>query len=196
MKHELMVAKALVLAAALAHAPAAAQTVPAVQTGEMQAEVRGGITVGNHTAHHSGLDIAPGLSVDVVIRRQILPAIAVYGGYFRTAFVCEEGYCEDPYPNISVVGNHGVLGVEWNARRPWVRGGIMVGSTKAGELGDDPSMGMGFHAAVGLTVGTGQFRFLPGLSYRWMSATQGDDKGHAVALAVDLGFAYRLGGGS
>lgn len=190
MRSELMVTKVLVLAAALAHAPAAAQT------GQMQAELRGGITVGNHTAHYSGLDIVPGLSLDVVVRRQIHSSFALYGGYFRTAFGCEEGYCEDRDPKISVVGNHGVLGVEWNARKPWIRGGIMFGSTRAGELGGDPSPGMGFHAAAGLTVGTGQFRFLPGLSYRWMSATQGDSEVHAVALAVDLGFAYSLGGGN
>lgn len=195
MRSELMVTKVLVLAAALAHAPAAAQTGQA-QTGQMQAELRGGITVGNHTAHYSGLDIVPGLSLDVVVRRQIHSSFALYGGYFRTAFGCEEGYCEDRDPKISVVGNHGVLGVEWNARKPWVRGGIMFGSTRAGELGDDPSPGMGFHMAMGLTVGTGKFRFLPGLSYRWMSATQGDSEVHAVALAVDLGFAYGLGGGN
>lgn len=190
MKRELTMTMALALAAAFAHAPAAAQT------GEMQAELRGGITVGNHTAHYSGMDIAPGLSLDVVVRRQVRASIAVYGGYFRTAFMCEDGFCKDKDPKIAVVGNHGVLGVEWNAGKPWVRGGIMFGSTKAGEIGADPGMGVGFHAATGFTVGTGQFRFLPGFSYRWMSATQGEDKGHAVALAVDLGFAYRLGGGS
>jgi hypothetical protein len=140
--------------------------------------------------------------MDVVVRRQILPAFGVYGGYFRTSFGCEEGYCKDRDPSITVVGNHGVLGVEWgppgmkqSAAIPWVRGGVMFGSTRAGTEGDDPEPGIGFHVAAGLTVGSGHFRFMPGLSYRRMSATQGADKGHATALAADLGFAYQLGGG-
>jgi len=182
----------LVLGAALAHAPAAAQ---------MQVEARGGVTVGNHTANHSGLDIVPGVSLDVVIRREILRSVAVYGGYFRTSFGCEEGFCVDK--DITVVGNHGALGVEWappgmeeRPAQPWVRAGVMFGSTKAGTLGEDsPEAGIGFHMAAGLSVGSGQFRFLPGVSYRRLSATQGETTGHAVALAVDFGFAYRLGGG-
>lgn len=187
--------RVLILAVALAHAPAAAQ---------MQVEARGGLTVGNHTAHHSGLDIVPGVSVDVVIRRQILRSLAVYGGYFRTSFGCEESFCLDK--DITVVGNHGALGAEWSPpgmeerpARPWVRAGIMFGSTEALDakvpLDVPADPGIGFHMAAGLSVGSGRFRFLPGVSYRRLAATQGDDEATAVAVAVDVGFAYRLGGG-
>lgn len=187
--------RVLILGAALAHAPAAAQ---------MQVEARGGLTVGNHTAHYSGLELAPGVSVDVVIRRQILRSLAVYGGYFRTSFGCEVAYCEGL--DMTVVGNHGALGAEWSPpgmeerpAQPWVRAGVMFGSTEATsaerplDVPADP--GIGFHMAAGLSVGSGRFRFLPGVSYRRLSATQGDDEATAVAVAVDVGFAYRLGGG-
>ena len=185
----------LILAAALAHAPAAAQ---------MQVEARGGLTVGNHTAHYSALDIAPRVSLDVVIRRQILRSLAVYGGYFRTSFGCEEGFCKEK--DITVVGNHGALGAEWSPpgmegkpAQPWVRAGVMFGSTEASDakrpLDVPADPGIGFHMAAGLSVGSGRFRFLPGVSYRRLAATQGDDEATAVAVAVDVGFAYRLGGG-
>lgn len=183
----------LILGAVFAHAPAA---------GQMQVEVRGGLTVGSHSLSGAALDIVPGPSLDVMVRRQILQSIAVYGGFVRTSFGCEEGFCVNQEPSITVVGNHGVLGAEWSppgmtdvAVQPWVRAGVMFGSTRAGTLGSDPDPGIGVHGAVGLSVGSGQFRFLPGLSYRWMSANQDTDKGHAVAVAVDLGFGYRLGGG-
>lgn len=186
----------LVLGAALAHAPAAAQT------GQMQAEVRGGLTVGTHSLSGAGLELTPAVSFDVVVRRQVLSSVAVYGGFFRTSFGCEEGFCYEQDPSITIVGTHGVLGLEWgpagmedSPAKPWVRAGVMYGSTKAGTVGDDPEPGIGIHGAAGLSVGSGNFLFMPGLSYRRMAATQGDDKGHAVALAVDLGFAYRIGGG-
>ena len=191
---------ALLLGAALTHGSAAAQT------GQMQVEARGGLTIGSHSASAAGLEIVPALSFDIVIRRQILESIAAYGGFFRTSFGCEseESFCANQDPSITIVGTHGVVGVEWGPPgmgrtgiQPWVRGGLMYGSTKAGTLGGAPQPGIGIHAAGGLSVGSGQFRFLPGLSYRRMSATQeGDSDAHAVALAVDLGFAYRIGGGS
>jgi len=185
--------QALILGAALAHAPAA---------GQMQVEAGGGLTVGNHSASFAGMDVVPAVSVDVVVQRQMLSSIAVYGGFSRTSFGCEEGFCKDQDPAITIVGNHGVLGVEWSPSgmeqspaRPWLRAGAMFGSTRAGTLGDDPEPGIGIHMAVGLSVGSGQFLFVPGFSYKRMAATQGDDKGHATAVSVDLGFAYRIGGG-
>ena len=177
----------LILGAALAHGSA---------SGQMQAEVRGGLTIGSHSGSAASLDIAPSISLDVVVRRQILPAFAVFGGYFRTAFGCIEGFCKDQDPGITVVGNHGVLGVEWGSGGPWLRTGLMVGTTGAGSLGDAPIIGIGIHAAGGLTVGSGRFRFLPGLSYRRMAAKSASDDDHATALSMDVGFAYQLGGGS
>ena len=70
------------MGAVLLHGSVAAQT---------QAEFRGGLTIGSHSASAAALDVAPSVSFDLVIRRQVLPSFAVFGGFFRTAFGCEEG---------------------------------------------------------------------------------------------------------
>ena len=80
---------------------------PASAAGQMQAEVRGGLTVGSHSGSAAALDIAPAVSFDVVVKRQMMPSIAVFGGFFRTAFGCREGFCKDR--EIVVVGNHGCV---------------------------------------------------------------------------------------
>ena len=176
----------LILGAALAHGSASAQ---------MQAEVRGGLTVGSQTGSYAALDIAPSISFDVVVRRQVHTSFAVFGGFFRTAFGCEEAVCKDSDPAIKIVGNHGVLGAEWGSGGPWLRTGLMFGTVKTGTVGDAPEMGIGVHAAGGLTVGSGRFRFLPGLSYRWMTAKTASDDHEAIALSLDVGFAFQVSGG-
>lgn len=178
------VALATLAGMALAHAPAMAQ---------MQAELRGGLTVGSHSGSAAALDIAPAMSFDVVVKRQIDPSLAVFGGFFRTAFGCEEGFCKGR--DIMVVGNHGALGAEWSLGRPWMRCGLLFGTTHAGTEGEAPEAGVGVHAAAGLSIGAGRFRFLPGVSYRWLSAGTSSASDHAVALALDLGFGVQIGGG-
>ena len=169
---------------ALMHGPAAAQ---------FQAEVRGGLTVGSIEGSAAALDIAPLLSYDVIVKRQVMPAVAVFGGFFRTAFGCEEGFCTGK--DITVVGNHGALGAEWTGGLPWLRLGVLFGTTRAGTEGEAPEAGAGVHAAAGLNVGAGRLRFLPGVSYRWLSANTPSSSDHAVALALDLGFGFAIGGG-
>ncbi len=195
--HGLLAGAAL---AALA-APAAAQTLAAgAQTqaaagAQMQAELRGGLTVGSHSGSAAALDIAPAMSFDAVIKRQmrIYPSLAVFGGFFRTAFGCEEGFCKGR--DIIVVGNHGALGIEWSPGTPWMRYGLLFGTTHAGTEGEAPEAGVGVYAAAGLSIGAGRFRFLPGVSYRWLSASTPSTSDHAVALALDLGFGVQIGGG-
>ena len=169
---------------ALTHGSAAAQ---------FQAEVRGGLTVGSISSSAAALDIAPLLSYDVIVKRQVMPSVSVFGGFFRTAFGCEEGFCTGK--EISVVGNHGAVGAEWSGGVPWVRLGVLFGTTRAGTEGEAPDPGAGVHAAAGLAVGAGRFRFLPGVSYRWLSASTPSSSDHAIALALDLGFGIALGGG-
>lgn len=177
-------ALATLAGAMLAHGSASAQ---------MQAEVRGGLTVGSHSASAAALDIAPAVSFDVVLKRQVTPAIAVFGGFFRTAFGCEEGFCKDR--NLTVVGNHAALGGEWGGAGAWLRAGVLFGSTRVGTEGEPADLGLGAHAAAGLNIGIGRLRFLPGVSYRWMSAATASSTDHAIALALDLGFGIRIGGG-
>lgn len=172
---------------------AGAALTPASVAAQLQAEVRGGLTVGSHSASAAALDIAPAMSFDVVVKRQMMPSVAIFGGFFRTSFGCEEGFCKDR--DILVVGTHGALGAEWSGGVPWIRAGLLFGTTEAGTEGEAPEAGMGFHAAAGLSVGSGRFRFLPGVSYRWLSASTASASDRAVALALDLGFGIRLSGG-
>ncbi len=191
------VAVVALLGATLGWMPVDAQMEVARDHGLFQGEVRGGLTIGSHSASAAALDVAPSVSFDLVLRRQVTGRFAAYGGFFRTSFGCEEGFCTDR--DVVIVGNHGALGVEWGSGGPWVRAGVLVGSTegRSGMVasGSSPKLGVGVHAAAGLTIGMGRFRFLPGLSYRWLSANTTLETGHAIALAMDLGVGVVVGGG-
>ena len=174
----------LLVAAVLSPAPSAAQT---------QAELRSGLTVGSHSGSAAALDIAPAFSFDLVVRRQMWSSLALFGGYYRTAFGCEEGYCQDQ--DVTVVGNHAAVGAEWGSGGPWVRLGVLFGTTSAGTDGDPANLGVGLLGAAGLMVGSRRVRFMPGISYRWMTANSASDSDRAIALALDVGIAVRVGGG-
>ncbi len=173
---------ALALGAVLVHSPAAGQT---------QAELRAGYTVGSHSGTAAGLDMAPALSFEALVIRRITPLLSVYGGYARTAFGCEEGFCLDR--DLTVTGNHGVLGAEARKDWAWLRLGVLWGVTEVGTEGESPDMGPGIHAGAGFTLGSGRIRLKPGLSYRWLSAKTPSTSDHAVALAGELGVAIRFG---
>ncbi len=164
---------------------------------DSQAEVRAGLSVGSHSASAAALDIVPKVSLDVVLKRQINSSWTVFGGYCRTAFGCEEGFCTGL--DLSIVGSHGVLGTEWTPDvpwlrgQPWARGGLLFGSTRAGTKGDPPQFGPGIDIGVGGTVPFGRVLLLPGVSYRWLSANTASNTAHAVALSLQLGLGVRLG---
>jgi hypothetical protein len=164
------------------HGAASAQT---------HVEMWGGLTVGSHTATAAGLDVAPALSIEALVVRQLSPWLGIYGGYVHTAFGCEEGFCLDR--GLTVTGDHAVLGGEVRRGRPWLRVGLLFGVAEVGTEGEAPEAGVGIHAGAGLTVGAGRVRFLPGFSYRWMAASTTSSSAHAVALALDLGVGVRLG---
>jgi hypothetical protein len=159
--------------------------------GQTLVEVRGGLAVGSHTATAAGLDFKPALSVEALVVRRTSSRFSVYGGYDRTAFGCAEGFCLER--DLTVVGNHGVLGMEVRAAGPWLRLGVLFGATEVGTEGDPYDRGPGLHGAAGYAVGSGRVSFRPGLSYRWMSAKTASTSDHAVALSLDLGLGIRLG---
>ncbi len=167
--------------------------------GDSQAEVRTGLSVGSHSASRAALDIVPKISVDVVFKRRVHPSWSAFGGYYRTAFGCEEGFCTGL--DLSIVGNHGVLGAEWTPDVPWLRGqpwaraGLLFGSTEAGMGGDSPQFGPGIDVGAGAMVSFARLLLLPGVSYRWLSANTSSRSAHAVALSFHLGFGIRLSGG-
>lgn len=166
--------------------------------GETEAEVRTGLTIGSHSRSAAALDVVPRLSVDVVVKRQVTSALSAFGGYYRTVFGCEEGFCTGT--GVNIVGNHGALGAEWTPTVPWLRGqpwiraGLLFGSTEAGTEGDDPDPGLGMLVGTGATVSFGRLLFMPGFSYRWLTANTVSSTAHAIALSFHLGFGMKLSG--
>lgn len=173
---------ALALGAALVHGPAAAQT---------RAELRAGYTVGSHSGTAAGLDMAPALSYEALVVRPITPLLSVYGGYTRTTFGCEEGFCQDR--DLTVTGSHAVLGAEARKAWAWLRLGLLVGKMEVGGEGESPDLGPGVHVGAGITLGSGLLSFRPGVSYRWMGASTPSSSDHAVAVAGELGVGILLG---
>lgn len=161
----------------------------AAQTG---IELRGGVAVGNHTGTAAGLDMLPKPSFDALLVRGLKPGLGLYGGFARTAFGCEEGFCLDR--DLTVVGTHGVLGAEISRSIVWLRAGLMFGSTKVGSEGEASDPGLGVQGALGLAVGSGRVRFLPGVSFRRFAASSSLADDHVTALTADLG--VRVGFGS
>ena len=110
--------------------------------GQGGAEVRVGLSIGSHSASAAALEVVPKPSLDVVLKGQVVPALSVFGGYYMTSFGCAEGFCTDR--DLTIVGNHGALGAEWVPRlprllfQPWLRGGVLFGSTEAGSEGNRP----------------------------------------------------------
>lgn len=167
--------------------------------GDTQAELHAGVSVGSHSASAAALDIVPKISMDVVFKRRVHPSWSAFGGYYRTAFGCEEGFCTGL--DLSIVGNHGVLGAEWTPELtwltgdPWLRAGLLFGFTEAGTRGDAPQFGPGIDVGAGGIVSFGRLLLLPGFSYRRLSANTASDSAHAHALTLHMGFGIRLTGG-
>lgn len=163
-----------------------------------EAEVGTGLTIGSHSRSGAALDVVPRVSVDVVVKREVAPDLSVFGGYFRTAFGCEEGFCTGA--DLTVVGNHGALGAEWAPAlsrlpgKPWLRAGLLFGSTEVGTAGDAPEFGPGVLVGIGATGSLGRLLFTHGVSYRWLTANTVSSTAHAVALSLHFGFGMKLSG--
>jgi hypothetical protein len=158
---------------------------------QVRAELRGGLAVGSHTGTAAGLDIAPSVSFEALIVKPLGERLSVYGGLVRTGFGCEEGFCLER--DVTVTGTHGALGVELGREGPWLRLGALFGRTEVGTEGEPSDLGPGVHVGAGLRWGSGRVLFMPGASYRWLSANSPAGSEHAVALALDLGLSVRLG---
>ena len=161
-------------------------------------EVRGGMSIGNHSESAAALELVPRPSFDVVLKTEVIPTLAVFGGYYHTTFGCEEGFCTGR--DITIAGNHVALGAQWMpdlprlALGPWLRTGLLVGTTRAGAEGDSPDIGLGIDFAVGLERDFGRWSALPGVSYRYLTANTPASSAYAIALSAHLGIAIRLGG--
>ena len=167
--------------------------------GRAGVEVRGGVSVGNHSESAAALELTPEPSFDVVLKTEIISTLSVFGGYYRTAFGCVEGFCTGR--DITVVGNHGAVGALWVPdipqlpMGPWIRAGLLMGTTRAGTEGDPPDIGFGFEFGAGLQRRFGRVQAFPGVSYRYLTANTPSSSAYAVALSAHLGIAIGLGGG-
>ena len=188
----------LVAIAAGALAPGSASAQMPGWLGQVGVEIRGGMSVGNHSESAAELELAYKPSFDLVVRSEVIPTLWAFGGYYRTAFGCEEGFCTGR--DISIVGNHGALGAQWVpdlpqlALGPWLRGGLLVGTTRAGTLGDSPNIGIGLELGAGLQRDFGRWSALPGMSYRYLMANTPSSSAYAVAFSGHLAIAIELGG--
>lgn len=172
---------ALVFGALVGHGSATGQTI---------AELRGGYTVGSHSGTAAGLDNAPKISYEALVIHRLTPLFSVYGGFARTSFGCEEGFCLDR--DLTVTGNNGILGAEARLAAAWLRLGLLFGKTEVGTEGEAPDMGPGIHVGAGFTLGTGRISLRPGVSIRRMAASTPSSSDHAVALSAEIGVGFRF----
>jgi len=153
-------------------------------------EVKNGLTIGSHTATGAALEIEPAYSFEVLVARQFGSSMSLYGGYSRTSFGCAEGFCSGR--DSKVTGSHATVGLELR-KGPWVRFGLLFGSTRVGTEGDATEAGLGFRAGTGFAFGMGRLRIRPGISYSWMSADTSSRKDHAIAVSLELGVGIPVG---
>lgn len=194
-----MIARALLMSiAGCALAPGSAAGQMPGWLGQVGVEIRGGMSIGKHSESAAAMELAFKPSFDVVLKTQVIPTLSAYGGYYRTAFGCEEGFCTGR--DITIVGNHGALGAQWIpdlpqlALGPWLRGGLLVGTTRAGTDGASPNIGIGLEISAGLQRDFGRWSALPGVSYRYLTANTASSSAYAVALSAHLGIEIEVGG--
>jgi hypothetical protein len=158
--------------------------------GQTFIEVRNGLTIGSHTATGAGLEVEPAYSFEVLAARRFGSSMSVYGGYSRTKFGCAEGFCSGR--DVKVTGSHATVGLELR-KGPWVRFGLLFGTTRVGTQGDAAEAGLGFRAGTGFAFGMRRLRIRPGISYSWMSANTSSRKDHAIAVSLELGVGIPVG---
>ena len=155
---------------------------------QVYVELRGGTSVGSHTATAAAMELEPGLSFAGLLLFQTSDVVGLYAGFVRTEFGCINGFCTNR--DITITGNDIRLGLSLSRGRPWVQFGILYGGT--GTASDDLSGGLGFETGLGLAFSLGRLRFSPGLAYRRHDADTEIRKDHAVSLSLDLGIQFRL----
>ena len=146
--------------------------------------------VGNHTATAAGLEWAPEPSYEVRVTREVHPGVALSGGYVRTSFGCEEGFCRGSEPTVA--GNHAAVGVQVSRGPLWARVGLLYGAIRVGSEGEAAVAGLGFEAGAGVRIPIGRLSFGPGVSWRRMAADTPSRSDRAVALGIDLGVRLEL----
>ena len=170
--------------------PALAMLVAITAEAQTHVEIRGGATIGSHSGSRAGLELVPGPSLDVTVRRDLTGNLSVYGSFSRLEFGCEDQFCAGSEPTIT--GNHGVLGAEVGWRNLWARAGGMFG-TAAMSVTDDAQTGFGMQGSAGLRFDVrGAVQVVQAFTLERMQSRTAVGTDWATAVSFDLGLAYAL----
>lgn len=156
-------------------------------------ELRGGAAIGNYSESGAGLEWAPEPSFAAEAQLGVRPDLSLYGGFTRSTFGCDEGFCTGLDATLTAQGI--TVGGRWTPGLPWVRAGLAwqsldLDATSGGASG---GMGFGFDVGAGVDLGLGRlFRLRPGLSYRRVGSSLDGEDGHFALLALELGVAVRI----
>lgn len=168
--------------------------------GGLTLEVGGGASIGSHSASAANLETAMNVSYHAALSYRLSGGLGLFGGYYRTAYGCENGYCRTVNPVLSA--NHGVAGVEFSRGSGWFRLGAAYGSSKGtpseltGIPASESSQGLGGLLTLGSTLGSGVVAVRPYVSYLYYlsdDATAGG--GHGTAFTFGLAIRFRVMGG-
>lgn len=176
---------ALLLLAALPAGPAAAQ---------LSVELRGGAGAGSYEATSAGFQTLPRAAFGVSAAYAPVPSLAVYAGYGRTAFGCEEGFCRDADPTFTTSGVSAGLRVQLPVGA-WARAGVArhrldVSSTPGGQPHSGSSeAALGVETGAGWAVSLGRrVSLTPGVGYLRYDAVLADGSSDGVAVVTaDVG---------
>jgi len=152
-------------------------------------DVKNALTIGALSSSEAGLEAKPGWSLEASLGYGVNPSLTVFGGYARTAFGCDEGFCSGI--DVKVSGNHGLLGLEVNKGAPFARVALLYGKTSV-TGSDDAEAGLGVRLGIGGSFG-GSVRIRPGISFSWMDASTADLSANAAAFSFGLGVLIPLG---
>jgi len=152
-------------------------------SGQLTLDVKNALTIGALSTSESGVQSKPGWSLEASLGYGLNPSLSVFGGYARTIFGCDGGFCSGI--DVKVSGNHGILGLEFNKGAPFARAALMYGKT--GVTGADTAeAGLGIKLGAGGSFGD-SVRIRPGLSFSWMDASTADLSANATAFSLELG---------
>jgi hypothetical protein len=159
---------------------------------QLSVEVRGGAGAGAYEATRAGFQNVPQAAFAANVAYAPSRALAVYAGYSRAAFGCEEGFCQELDPTFTTSGVSG--GLRFQLAGFWGRLGVArhqlaISSPRSGAPYDDRS-----DAALGAELGLGygwrlgpRLSLTPGIGYlRYRAPVDGAEDGVAV-LTADVG---------
>lgn len=166
--------------------------------GQVAVELRAGGAAGAYESTGAGFQTLPRPAFALSASYSPLPQLAIYAGYARASFGCNQGFCRDVDPTFTTSGPR--LGIEAAFPRYFllgrlglVRHSLVATSTVDGsarERSSDPAIGI--EAGVsGLIPAAPRLSVTPGVSMIRYSAVMPEEPTAGVAIfTLDLGLRY------